>query len=178
MLCITGHQDQLAPTSSLSDCILKMRCLPLVCLPPRLLGIKPDPAHEAPYYMEGGMSIRTAGNVSGRGFGHNWDKIKNTNYLFPIEIQSHTSLMFIFSTLSNTFSHLSSGFHDKLRRLQLIYLSLEQSSLEQSSLPIVFKSRTEVGVGIKMGEGDQRVQTSIYKINQSLGCSVQHGHYS
>lgn len=67
----TGHQDQLAPTSSLSDHTLKTRCLTLAYLPLRLLGIKPDPACEAPYYMEGGMSIWTGGNVSGKGFGHN-----------------------------------------------------------------------------------------------------------
>ena len=34
------------------------------------------------------------------------------------------------------------------------------------------------GTGGKMGKGGQRVQTSIYKINKSWGCNVQHGDYS
>ena len=30
----------------------------------------------------------------------------------------------------------------------------------------------------EMDEGGQRVQTSNYKVNKSLGCSVQHSDYS
>ena len=30
----------------------------------------------------------------------------------------------------------------------------------------------------EMGEGDQKVQTSRYKIKKSLGCNVQYGDYS
>ena len=33
------------------------------------------------------------------------------------------------------------------------------------------------GVG-EMGEGDQKAQTSSYKINKFWGCNVQHGDYS
>ena len=37
----------------------------------------------------------------------------------------------------------------------------------------------EVGVGgMQMGEGDQKVQISSYKINKPWGCNVQHGDYS
>lgn len=79
----------------------------------RLLGIQPDPAHEASYYMAVGASVRMAGDVRGIAFGRNWEEIKNTKCFSPIEIQLQTSLMLICSTLSNTSSHPSSGSHAK-----------------------------------------------------------------
>ena len=35
----------------------------------------------------------------------------------------------------------------------------------------------EAGAG-EMGEGDQRVQTSSFKLNEFWGCNVQHGDYT
>ena len=36
----------------------------------------------------------------------------------------------------------------------------------------------EAGRGWGVGEGDQKVQTSSYKINKSWGCNVQYGDYT
>lgn len=40
---------------------------------------------------------------------------------------------------------------------------------------VIAKAR---GAGGGMGEGHQKVQTSIYKINKTWGCNVQHDDYN
>ena len=39
-------------------------------------------------------------------------------------------------------------------------------------------ARIQGYVLVEMGEGNQKVQTSSYKINKSLGCYVHHGDYN
>lgn len=87
----------------------------------------------------------------------------------------------IFDNIGGPWGHhakLNKSAKDKYRMISLICAlwkkQKQKSKLKDTENRWVVSALGDLGVS-EMGEGDQNLQTSSYKMNKACGCNVQHG---